>query len=67
MSRRFLIIDRVLVIFEIVIMSWFRMCFVVIASVEGMPGHTMGFLGLQVVLCIVAIKNLVYFHKLHKR
>lgn len=45
-------------------MSWFRMVFVVKAY-EDIRGHTYGFLGLQVVLCIVALKNLVYFHKLH--
>mmetsp|Transcript_21205 Transcript_21205/g.42316 ORF Transcript_21205/g.42316 Transcript_21205/m.42316 type:complete len:315 (+) Transcript_21205:34-978(+) len=65
-SHRFLVIDRFLVVIEIVLMSWFRMCFVIQATVDTMPGHTMGFLGLQVVLVIVAIKNLVYFHKLHK-
>ncbi|GMH48185.1 hypothetical protein TrVE_jg11651 [Triparma verrucosa] len=64
-STRFLHIDRVLVVIEIILMSWFRMVFVIKAP-DDIKGHTYGFLGLQVVLCIVAIKNLVYFHKLHK-
>ncbi|GMH60811.1 hypothetical protein TL16_g03130 [Triparma laevis f. inornata] len=63
-SRRFLLIDRVLVIIETILMSWFRMVFVIKAP-DDIKGHTYGFLGLQVVLCIVAIKNLVYFHKIH--
>ena len=64
-TRRFLLIDRFLVVIEVVLLSWFRMIFVVHATPDTIKGHTYGFLGLQILLCIVALKNFVYFHKLH--
>jgi len=44
---------------EIVLCSWFRMIFVVVAY-ENVAGHTAGFLGLQISLILLTIKNSLY-------
>jgi hypothetical protein len=45
---------------QIVLMAWFRMIFVVQAF-ENVVGHTLGFLGLQVALVLVAMQNAMYW------
>jgi hypothetical protein len=45
--------------FQLVLLVWFRMIFVVDGLVEPI-GHTVGFLGLQIVLVLVSIQNGVY-------
>ena len=48
---------------QLLLMLWFRMIFVVDAFVD-VKGHTAGFLGLQVAMCLIALQNLLY-QKLH--
>ena len=65
-SKRFLLIERILLFVEILLLSWFRMVFVIESTVDTMLGHTLGFSCLQLLLCIIAIKNVLYFYKLER-
>lgn len=64
LSRMFFLVDRYLLIVQIILLSWVRMIFVIIAD-EFIAGHTAGFIGLQVLLCSVAVKNGIYYEKMN--
>lgn len=65
-SQRHFRIDMCMMGLQIILLSWFRMIFVVEATVN-LPGHTYGFIGLQAMLCMVAVRNWAYFHILGEK
>ena len=67
---------RVLFWFKIVLITWFRMIFVVTVTQDPIPffgteispvlGHTLGFLGMQIALLLVAFENVAYAFYTHQ-
>ena len=51
---------------EVVLILWFRMIFVVHAF-DDVQGHTLGFHGLMIALCLVSVQNYLYHDSIHKR
>lgn len=58
-SQRYWTVAKCLFPIMIILCSWFQMCFVILAY-KSMRGHTAGFLGLQLVLMMVACLNVWY-------
>lgn len=54
----FLHLATVLLVLKVTLFAWFRMIFVVIAW-DNIIGHTLGFLGLQIGLVLVAVENYI--------
>jgi hypothetical protein len=45
--------------FVVVFIAWFRMIFIVKVT-DDAKGHTLGFFGMQIALCLVALQNVIY-------
>jgi len=45
--------------FQVVFVAWFRMIFVYKVTDDAV-GHTLGFFGMQITLCLVAMQNILY-------
>ena len=68
---------RVLLWFKIVLVAWFRMIFVCTVTQDPIPffgteisavlGHTLGFIGMQFALILIAFENVAYAFYTHQR
>jgi len=58
-SKLYFRIFKVAIFFMILLTSWFRMIFVVIAY-EDLSGHTAGFFGFQLTMIITAVMNITF-------
>lgn len=76
-GSRMILSTKILFWVKIVLVAWFRMIFIVTVTQDSIPffgtkmspvvGHTLGFLGMQVALILVAFENVVYLFYTNQR